>query len=238
VAEKKSTEQFDQYEFVALIIPGTLVLCGAAVMLGQYPLITSFDKVTVGGLGLFVILAYVAGHIVDVGGGWLQGLWWLARGMPTDRIIQGSADTLSPETVRIIVPKLNRLGIAIEKLPDKDMPPSTRQELIRAIYIALERQAKSRRIDAFDRTYGLMRGVSFAFLLLAAIARLSGADHFDAGSGIEISNLSATLFFLVCAVAAFQRMVHFGWQYAKELFSAFVQVDLEPANVKADVGKS
>jgi hypothetical protein len=122
VAEKKSDERFDQYEFVALIVPGSVVLCGAAVMLGQYPLISSFNKLTVGGLGLFVILAYVAGHIVDAGGGWLQGLWWRIRGMPTDRIIQGSVDAFSAATAQIMIPKLNRLGIAINTLPDAEMP--------------------------------------------------------------------------------------------------------------------
>ncbi len=176
---KKAGSQFDQYELIGLIIPGAIFISGVAVILGNFSLISAVKEISVGGLGLLAILAYVTG---------LQAV----------------------------------LHIEVT-LPNGTMSRKESYGLTRRIYVAVAAAGRSTRADAFNRTYGLLRGLTAAFVLLAVVAAVHTNSPIEVGNGMKVCSLYISLFLLACGVGAFYRMTHFGLTYARELFVQFLQ---------------
>lgn len=220
----KAGSQFDQYEFVGLIVPGTILIAGAAVIVGKYSLVSAVKEVSVGGLGLFAILAYVTGHLTDIVGGLIQGCWWAIRGMPTDRIIWGSSREFDAATMQLLKEKIKAVLHVEVTLPNRAMPKKESFSLTRRIYAAVAAAGRSERLDAFNRTYGLMRGLTVAFLLLALIAAMHTNLPIEVGNAVNVSSSSISLFLFACGLGTFYRMIHFGLTYARELFVQFLHL--------------
>jgi hypothetical protein len=219
----KASSQFDQYEFIGLIIPGAIFIFGLAVILGSYSLISAVKEISVGGLGLLAILAYVTGHLIAIVGGLIQIIWWAVRGMPTDRIIWGSSKDFDAGAMKLLKEKIHALLHDEVKLPNRDMPRKESFALTRRIYAAVAAAGRSTRADAFNRTYGLLRGLTAAFVLLAVVAALRTSSPIDVGNGMKVCSLYISLFLLACGGGVFYRMTHFGLAYATELFVQFLQ---------------
>jgi hypothetical protein len=79
------------YEQVGLVIPGSVLLFG---LLLYFPALNAFlgkDGVSVGQFGIFVLLAYAAGHLIAAGGNLLEMILWRPfGGMPTNWITKAS----------------------------------------------------------------------------------------------------------------------------------------------------
>jgi hypothetical protein len=216
--------QFDQYEFIGLIVPGTVALLVGAAALGNVSLFSELEKISVGGFGVVVILAYVTGHVADMIGTWIETLWWRISGMPTDRIIRGTASGFNAEAMTMLNGQIEKWFGLHPGLPRKDMSKADSYTLTRRIYATVAAAGMASRTDAFLRTYGLMRSLMGAFLILSFIAVANyfgaiGPRDFDSGS-----TLRAALAFFVAACVAFSRMTYFGRTYARELFVQFMQI--------------
>src|SRR3989304_5458803 len=72
--------KFDFYEFAGILVPGTLFLAGLVYFWPGVIASDSLDKISIGGLGLFTLLAYVSGHLIQAIGDWIEEGWWLAGG--------------------------------------------------------------------------------------------------------------------------------------------------------------
>lgn len=214
--------EFDRYEFVGLIVPGTLVLCGLAVFLGKYDLLTEINDISIGGLGLLMILAYVVGHLTDIAGEFIQKVWWARHGGPTDQILSGHVVIFDSSFMPALSKQMEKWFAMSISLPKKGIPRTESYAIARRMYVIVSASGKAARIDSFNRTYGLLRGLAAGFFLLAIVAAIQfRAINWSENS--ETSNIWIALLLLLASICAFYRMVQFGWNYATELFVEFVQ---------------
>lgn len=206
--------KFDFYEFTGILTPGVLLLAGFNYL---YPGITApenISNISVGGLGIFTLLAYVTGHLVQAVGNWLEKAWWnTAGGMPTDWIRSGKQKLLGDaQLAKLKVDLQQRLGLT---LPD-DLSQISVGDWIgitRQVYAAVAAAKRAARIDTFNGNYGLHRGLFAAAVVLLIVSFLSSEASYALQGVI-----------LVIAVVSSTRMHLFGKHYGRELFTQFLQL--------------
>ena len=206
---------FDFYEFNAVLTPGVIVLYATAQLFpATAPFITAKDF-TVGDLGLFVVLAFVAGHLMQALGYALERLFWKCfDGMPSDWLVAEKQTLLAPAQFEQLPARLTeilrlKLEGSLTKLTAPQWRPITRQ-----VYAAVQAAGRSQRADIFNANYGLFRGIAAAFIAVT-IAHLSERGWHEWGCEVGL---------LVGAALAFARMHRFGVHYASELFVQFLQL--------------
>jgi hypothetical protein len=197
------------YEQLGIVIPGSVLVFGMVLYYPAMQLLTAKDSFSVGELGLFVLIAYAAGHLIAAIANALEKLFWeILGGMPTDWITRDPPALLSVPQVENVRSRLaTRLNIqldAIAGLDRKKWWPISRQ-----IYADVAKNGKSDRIDTFNGNYGLNRGLAAACLVLAVVA-LAHRD-FMISMGL-------------CAAAAIYayRAYRFGVHYGRELYLQFL----------------
>jgi len=206
---------FDFYEFTGVLTPGAVVLYFVSRICPETAPFIEATNLTLGDLGLFVILAYVAGHIVQALGNVVERLYWKPfGGVPTDWILKERQPLLAQQQVEALPDKLKEItGITLGKpladVANKNWFPITRQ-----IYASVSAAGRSQRVDTFNGNYGMFRGIASAFILCAVLNMLT---HGSSGWPVSIALLSA-------GVLALARMHRFGTHYAKELFVQFLQL--------------
>jgi hypothetical protein len=202
-------EKLTFYEQVGIVIPGSLLVFGLVLYYPDLKFITTKDSVSVGDLGLFVLLAYAAGHLVAAIANALEGLFWgVIGGMPSGWVTRDPPALLSSEQVENLRKKIEtRLSLVLNKIVGLDRKkwwPITRQ-----IYADVAKSGKPDRIDTFNGNYGLNRGLASSCLILLVVA-LAHNDWL----------ISAGLFAAACIYA--YRAYRFGVHYARELFLQFL----------------
>jgi hypothetical protein len=79
--------QLDFYEFTGILLPGAIVMTALVLLFPGWGLPTLVKDVSVGGLGIFIVLAYAVGHIVQAVGNVVESAWWKCwGGMPTPNL--------------------------------------------------------------------------------------------------------------------------------------------------------
>lgn len=206
-------KEFSFYEFAGVIAPGALVLFGLAYVVPALGSFKSPAEYQLGGLGVFVLLAYVAGHLTQAVGNAVEWIYWACwRGMPTQWVRRGAL---------LSRPQIERLG-AIAKVNWEIAELSAVSE---KAWFAVGREMNARlaaanrtaRLDVFNGNYGLTRGIAAASLVvLAATVLLRGLVAWKAEAGLAV----------VFAVALL-RMHRFGVHYARELYVQYLDVERE-----------
>lgn len=202
------------YEFAGLIAPGGVTLFGIALLFPSTRVIIAGENLSVGEFGLFTILAFVAGHLVQGFGDGIEYLWWKSwGGMPTDWVRLGKhkliADTQRQALATHFHGKLSLKGCSkLDEISNSDWPGITRQ-----IYAAVAAAERSGRVDRFNGNYGLNRGIAAALVILSVLIFAFRPDYWPVG----------VLTFLGVGLALF-RMHDFGKRYASELFVQFLQL--------------
>jgi hypothetical protein len=77
--------------------------------------------------------------------------------MPSDWVLKENQNVLDLRLIEICHQKM---GVEVERLTSKQWYP-----VVREIYAAVEAAGRSKRIDAFNRTYGLLRGITAGCLV-------------------------------------------------------------------------
>jgi hypothetical protein len=108
------------YEQVGIVIPGAGFLFGLLFYIRDLRDLLAKDGVSIGGLGIFVIISYAVGHLLAALGNGIENLYWLCRGgMPSNWIIGPSPGLLSSGQINKVEALVaSRLGIS--------MPPACR----------------------------------------------------------------------------------------------------------------
>jgi hypothetical protein len=199
---------FDFYEYAGIIIPGAVLILGLIWLFPEGRAVFAKDGVTLGEFGLFVIIAYAAGHLIQAVGNFIEWAWWKIWGcMPTAQVLAGKH--ISGDQHRRILDAVRSAGISsdphIEKLPCAD-----RLAIAREVYSIVSAGKRASRVDTFNGNYGLMRGMAAAIVII-------GVAAIAAGKGLLVAGVLT-----IMLVLALQRMHRFGKHYAIELFVQFL----------------
>lgn len=205
------TFTFDFYELTGNILPGTVVLIGIAALFPELEQFHFLLPESIGSVFLFVMLAYIIGHLLQgIGNIFEYAYWKLWRGRPTDwPVTRPRKDDFA--------------GFAwVQKnLPSSSQKDFTKADLdwwrtrIREVQTLIVSAGHCRRLDVFNGNYLLFRG------LLAGEAVIGGL--WLASTGPELCNffqvLKACVILVVIVGLTLYRMHHFAVHYARELFA-------------------
>ncbi len=210
-------KNFDFYEFSAILAPGAVLLFGISLLYPNLGVILQGKDFTVGQLGLFVILSYVMGHLLQAIGNFLENIWWkIWKGMPTDWVRTSRHRLLTESQIVLLQQQLpNKLGLD-ESIEIPALNEKTWFNLTRQIYAAVAAANRNQRIDIFNANYGLLRGIASALIIILILFTL---EH-------KLSNWRLSILVCFGVVIALMRMHRFGKYYARELFVQFLQLPL------------
>lgn len=197
---------FDFYEYAGIIIPGAVLVMAVIWLFPDSHALFSKDGITLGELGLFVIIAYAAGQLVQAIGNYLEWAWWKAwGGMPTGRVLSGKL--LTAEQHRRL---LGALRPALGDADPSKMPEAQRRAIVREVYAEVLAEGKAARIDTFSGSYGLMRGLTAALVVILVLAVVTG------------KSVGISVILVVLSLLALHRMHRYSQHYATELFIQFL----------------
>lgn len=218
----KADKNFDFYEFAGIVMPGAILIFGLAQAETLIAQTVPLKDMSLGSLGVFLILSYAAGHLVQTLGGFLETAWWYWYGMPSDWIRSNKLKLIHDSQRTAIISQLQtKLGLSVPA----DLSAIGRKEwygITRQIYAAVAAQSRASRVDIFNGNYGLNRGlcVSLVFVAIVAIFKVP-------------TNWSAIGLLGFGAVLAALRMHRFGKHYARELLVQFLQLPMPMQNAPA-----
>lgn len=205
-------DKFDPYEFIAVILPGSVVLFGVLYLFPSAKPVFGTDM-NVGGLGLFVIASFIVGHLIQGFGNALGWAWWKWKGMPTDWVRQPVQDLIGDEQRRRLADILLReKNCTLDRLDRKQW-----YSMVREICSTITHAGRSKRIDAFNRNYGLLRGLTVGCLIFAGLAAYAQPENW----------LLWTIAFFMAGVSAY-RMHRFAVIYGREVFTEYLSIKSEP----------
>jgi len=205
---------FDFYEYAGFIIPGAVLTLGMLLLFPEARAFFGKEGVTFGELGLFVVVAYAAGQLVQGIGNIVEWVWWKPwAGRPSKRVLAGHY--LSPEQRKQLITALKKDSRINQNLATADK--AEYDGIVRAVYAIISGAGRATRVDIFNGNYGLLRGLAAAFLALIIVALAFGK---------ELYVVFALVLLLLLAV---QRMHRFAVHYATELFVQYLLLSNEPS---------
>jgi hypothetical protein len=199
------------YEQVGIVVPGSVFVFGLLFFFPVLQTVLTKEGVSLGDLGIFLLLSYAAGQLIAAIGNLAESiLWRFVGGMPTDWITKTRTTLLSSTQIDLVEKKLEkRLGITakVRGLDQKVWWPISRQ-----IYADVAKNGKPDRIDTFNGMYGLNRGLAAATFALACVAAVQ--EKWFIGLGL-----------LVLTGVYDYRAYRFGVYYGRELYLQFLVLD-------------
>lgn len=203
--------QFDFYEFVGVIVPGAVFLTGIALTWPDGSPLERLGQLSIGGLGLGVILAYAAGHLIQAVGNMVEKVWWWAwRGLPSDWPRSGAHSLIAPSQVAQLEERVR----SMLPQPEFKLSSTDRGEwysIVRQIYAAVAKDGRSARIDVFNGNYGLCRGLAASFIAIIPSMALINWPGWAVAAAMALA-----------AGIALYRMHRFGVHYGREVFVQFL----------------
>jgi hypothetical protein len=205
---------FDFYEYAGFIMPGAVLTLGLLLFFPEGRALFTKEGITFGEFGLFVIIAYAAGQLLQGIGNIVEWLWWTPwGGMPSKRLLAGHY--FGPRQHKRLIEALKE-DLKIKR----DVATVDKAEyggIVREVYVVVSHAGKAARIDTFNGNYGLLRGLAAAFLLLTIVALLLGTGFYFVGA------------LVILLALAIQRMHRVSVHYATELFTQYMILRAEPA---------
>jgi hypothetical protein len=207
-------ERLSPYDFTGILVPGATVVFAILLCIDQVKLASALESVSVGGLGLFGVLAYVVGHVVQAFGNLVEWAWWFRRGLPTSWLRHGKPALWNAHQHERIIAALIHFGI----VPDRDSLQSLTKSAWRGttaeVYARVAAAGRAGRVDVFNGNFGLHRGVAAGLLLATGVALHAKSE--------------LVWLFLPAAGLAAARMERFARHYARELYIQFL-CSIEPS---------
>jgi hypothetical protein len=206
------------YEQAGIVTPGAVFLFGIMFYIPGLLEVFAKDGVSVGGLGIFVIISYAIGQLLAAFGNIIENIYWNMRsGMPSDWIVGPKPRLLtSAQIVKVEALATARLGLTMS--PFIELTRSTWFPVFRQIYSDVEKHGKPGRGDTFNGIYGLNRGLCVSALALSVAIFIKAPAQWGVGLGL----IAVSLVYLY-------RMHRFGVHYAREIYNRFLLLPSEPA---------
>lgn len=206
-------KNFDFYEFTSILVPGAATLYVVTLLFPDIASSASLEGASVGGLGVFVILAYAAGHLIAALGNVMESVyWWLWRGRPTDWVRDPRKTFLAEDQSARLASCLAELFGLNEPKALSGWNKESWLGVIVQIRAEVDAGGRSARVNTFNGNYGMFRGLAAGFLGCLVLAPFSATITLP---GYTILSISAVL--------ALLRMHRFGKHYACELFAQFIR---------------
>jgi hypothetical protein len=212
------------YDQMGILFPGAVLLIGLSVLFPELKAaVGAGGGVSLGDLGLFLVVAYVLGHLVAAAGEYLEKVVWARDGgMPSNWL--NKPDFLWDGAVARIQAKLEK------RLKIKRDIPKLDQEGVQKIFWpiyqdTLTQETGTNRITTFNGVYALSRGLAVALLALALMLPI--LTYFPARTVPDWPYWSVGL--VAVAAIFIHRMRHFGRFFAKEVYRVFTQLPDDPA---------
>lgn len=215
-------KKFDFYEFTGILSPGVLLLCGLAWIYSDVYGVISNKDISVGDLGIIVVLAYVAGHLLQSLGNVLENVWWFCwRGMPSDWVRSQKHVIISEPQIKIIPAKVKKIlkiecPDNISTLNKKDWFFITRQ-----MYAIVKNAGLTERIDIFNGNYGMFRGIACSLIVLLCCVIIE----------VNFSNIKIIITLIILLILSLIRMHRFGVHYVRELFIQFISIQSDKSGI-------
>jgi hypothetical protein len=211
------SKNFSFYEQTGILIPGATLVFGLLFFFPEFRQLFFSDGVSIGGLGLFLLISYAAGHLAAALGNIMEAcLWQVGGGRPSNWVIKEKNRLLAPEQIdnlETLIKQRLRLDIP----PVRGMDPKQWFPISRQIYADVMSHGKSAKIDSFNGNYGLNRGLAAALLALVLLSL-----------AFSETDWRVTLGLLPIAVIYMYRMYRFSVSYASELYAQFLMLPAQP----------
>jgi hypothetical protein len=214
----KADKQFDFYEFAGIVMPGAILIAGLSRVVPSVGSVIAVKDISLGALGLFLILSYAAGHLLQSIGNFLEFLWWHFPGLPTDWVRTDRGHLLSPAQRSALEQQLPKKLTLKGSFSFTAVTAKQWFAISRQVYAAVAAAKRSNRIDTFNGNYGLNRGLAAAFLVAAVVTLIQSRINWPYAVGLVLA-----------ASLALLRMHRFGRHYARELFVQFLQLPIPDA---------
>lgn len=208
-------QRLDYYEFLGYLAPGGALLFGVSRVYPEVGTALAASSLTIGDLGIFVILSYATGHAVQAIGNVIEAAWWgLWGGWPSDWPRSSKHALLSTAQLNALPQRVAALLGTAAQVPLTDYDRKGWQAVVSQIGASLKAANRTERLDVFNGNYGLCRGLlAGAIVLIALCAAGFGCSAWKAQVGLAI-----------VAVLMLCRMHRFGWRYARELFTQYLDL--------------
>lgn len=201
------------YEQAGIVIPGAVLVLGLVIIWPDAKEILAKDGFTLGGLGVYLLLAYAAGHMIAAGGNFLESIVW-TRGMPSTWVTRVPPALISKIQIEKLQQQVqSRLGISISAI--MGMPAKEWEHLFWQLYKDVLNCSPGR-VEIFNGNYGLCRGLAVALSFLALIF----------ATKCERWPWSVACIFL--AIVSIYRMRRFGIHFAREVYHQFLLLPSTP----------
>lgn len=205
------------YEQAGIVVPGSVFLFGLFVIQPDLHDILAKDGITVGGLGVFVLLAYATGHLMAAIGNLLEKvLWWPFGGMPSNWVVNSKQSFLTEEQTALLESRL-RTRLALGEIKVQGMAREKWNKTFQQLYRDVLAN-NAGRSETFNGNYGLNRGLAASTLALAVALPL-----FVANACLPVAALLC-----VCLVYLY-RAYRFGIHFAREIVTRFLLLPAEPS---------
>lgn len=156
------------YEQVGVVIPGALFLFGLILIIPEIKEVFVANSISVGGLGVFIIISYAAGQLIAAFGNIFESIYWFLRGgMPSSWIIGENPKLMSStqiSQIEALASKQFSIYFRLKTVSEKDW-----RTIFWQIFCFNQKEGKTERIDTFNGLYGLNRGLCAATIILAIL---------------------------------------------------------------------
>jgi hypothetical protein len=209
------------YDQVGIVTPGAVFLFGLMFYIPALSDVLAKNGVSLGGLGIFVIIAYAIGHLLAAVGNVIEKFYWYAQGgMPSNWVVGANPRLLAgAQLAKLEALIVSRLGLSLAPL--RELNQEAWHPIFRQIYSAVERDGKRERADAFNGNYGLNRGLCAAALALAVAVLIQAPSQWAVALGLFATSL-----------VYLYRAHRFGVHYAREVFNQFLLLPQEASAPK------
>jgi len=207
--------QFDFYEFAGVLAPGALALVGLSIVHPDLRQLLKEHAFSVGDFGIFLILSYAAGHLMQGIGNFIETAWWtLWGGWPTDWPRRGKQAVLSKHQMEALEGQVNRRITLPKPISLAGLGRGEWFGITRQIHATVQSEGRAGRVYFFNGNYGLCRGMAAALLLIVTASMLVHGKCWWQEDVLLVAFASLAIY----------RMHRFGKHYARELFVQFLEL--------------
>jgi hypothetical protein len=153
------------YDQVAMVIPSAAIVFIALLLIPDLRFILlTHDGVTIPSLGLFLVVAYAAGHSVAPVGRLMSGLlWWWQNGEPSDWVTRDPPSLLREDQLKNVQDRVRtNLNLDIGRIPG--MQREQWGPVFAEILRHARRSSDPDRIEVFLSAHALNRSLAGSFL--------------------------------------------------------------------------